>query len=131
MSTGSPRVYVPIGPRAVHTLDPVELGQASVLEEGAATYFQHWYVPERLPFQDDRRLQWSTSEDPRYRPAHDLVGSLLKREPLALRRLRQAGHTLSLAAPEALMALVPSLARPIAEELVQRFEEWSRIRGPI
>lgn len=113
----------------VHTLDPVPFGQASVLEGGAATYFQHWYIRERLPFDDERRSHWCKSEDPEYKPAQDLVASFLELDPSALRRLRDAGDTLSLDSAGTLIAFVPSLERPIADKLVQRFEDWRKTCG--
>jgi len=71
----------------VHALDFVDIGQASVLEEGVAVWFQaDWCVRNGLINAQDMRDKWVTSKC--YREAWVAVSPLLASYPDAIKQLR-------------------------------------------
>ena len=107
----------------VHTLDPTPNGSASVLEEGVATYFQHWYVVHSVATSPSEKEMWRypNEKDPAYKHAYELVAPIFQSSPLIFRSLRQSGFALSNITAQALKERV-HMSHQSATALTSKFQ---------
>lgn len=100
---------------AVHCLNPVLFGQATVLEEGLATYFAINYTNEHFPEKNTK------PSDHRYQTAESMVRKLLDGRPKIIRHLRSIEPSLSKITKDLLLEIHPELAPELAGQVTQSF----------
>lgn len=107
----------------VHLLAPTGGSDATVLEEGVATMFQHDVC-------EGRGIAVS-SELQTYREAEARVRQLLTHAPDAIRAIRQMEPSFARVEPRHILAVAPDIRENAAIELCMPFAEWStRYGGP-
>lgn len=110
----------------LHVLSPVELGAATVLEEGLATFFQYLYLETHLGGDTDWLSQFPLS-DRRYEAARNGVRRLIEagggmdKTFDMLREARSCAGGFSAIDEGQLKALLPNLPAELAQELVSPF----------
>jgi hypothetical protein len=107
----------------IHLLNPCEVADGSVLEEGLATRFQLEYGGRLIP-------GYSCSDDPRwpkYANACALVEELFQGVPDAITRLRSLGCGLSAVSEAQILALNPGVEERLAKLLARKFLRWSSV----
>jgi hypothetical protein len=100
---------------SIHLLSPTGGGNATVLEEGLATYFSRQYVHEQ--FDEDWRAAIAS-----YNEACALVEQLLKLDEQAIKHLREEEAVISRISGELLLKHYPALGEEVAEKLGQPFD---------
>ncbi len=109
---------------SVHLLTPVLPANASVLEEGLATYFSKEYMAAHIGG------VWLTG-DQKYDRAEVLARKLLLFNPDAVKALRELVSVISEATAQNILKICPSLSPQLAEQLVVTFQSWDgKIWGP-
>lgn len=103
--------------QTVHLLTPVSPADASVLEEGLATYFSKEYMALHL------RGVWLTG-DQKYDRAEVLARKLLLFNADAIKALRERISVISEATTQDILKICPSLSPQLAEQLVLPFQSW-------
>jgi hypothetical protein len=111
------RAVYQLAHEAVHLLDPVTFGNASVFEEGVATLYSLEYA---------RTIQPSyTPSDRKYDAAASLANQALTSYPNAIKYLRSQGAQFSNFVPEQLIQTCPQLPPAVARTLCSSFQTWS------
>ncbi len=103
--------------QSVHLLTPVLSANASVLEEGLATYFSKEYMAAHLG------SVWLTG-DQKYDHAEVLARKLLLFNADAIKALRERISVISEATAQDILKTCPSLSPPLAEQLALPFQSW-------
>ncbi len=112
---------------AIHMLSPVFYGQATVLEEGLATYFSHGYVYRVYGWNIER------SPDPKYDAAMRAASALMARNEFLIRELRTRQPVISKINARTLVeegGIEPRLARFLAadfETYGQKPLSWTEV----
>ena len=101
----------------VHLLDPVEAANASVLEEGLATYYQLMYFRRIVPN--------CSTVDAKYNAARELAAKLMAESPKAIKKLRAQGQTISTLTAQQLREECMGLTNEEATILARPFRDWS------
>lgn len=109
------RAYYQLGHEAVHILSPVELGKATVLEEGVAVWFSHIFMSKHSG------NTWDSSGDAKYDRAWALVQQLLAESKTALKDIRDKFGCFSPLTAESILEVVPTLDRQVAISLSETF----------
>jgi hypothetical protein len=102
----------------IHLLTPVLSANASVLEEGLATYFSKEYMAVHMGG------VWLTG-DQKYDRAEVLARKLLLLNADAIKALRELVPVISRATAQDLLKICPSLPPHLAEQLVVTFQSWN------
>jgi hypothetical protein len=103
--------------QSVHLLTPVLPANASVLEEGLATFFSKEYMAAHIGG------VWLTG-DQKYDRAEVLARKLLLFAADAVKALRERVSVISEATAQDLIKICPSLSHHLAEQLVVPFQSW-------
>jgi hypothetical protein len=103
--------------QSVHLLTPVLPADASVLEEGLATYFSKEYMAAYLGG------VWLTG-DQKYDRAEVLARKVLLFNAGAIKALRKLVSVISEATVQNILKVCPSLSPQLAEQLVVTFQSW-------
>jgi hypothetical protein len=103
--------------QSVHLLTPVLPAEASVLEEGLATYFSKEYMAAHIGG------VWLTG-DQKYDRAEVLARKLLLFNADAVKALREIVSVISEATVQNILKICPSLSPQLAEQLVVTFQSW-------
>jgi len=103
--------------QSVHLLTPVLPADASVLEEGLATYFSKEYMAAYLGG------VWLTG-DQKYDRAEVLARKVLLFNADAIKALRKLVSVISEATAQNILKVCPSLSPQLAEQLVVTFQSW-------
>jgi len=103
--------------QCVHLLTPVLPADASVLEEGLATYFSKEYMAAHIGG------VWLTGEQ-KYDRAEVLARKLLLFNADAIKALRKLVSVISEATAQNILKICPSLLPQLAEQLVVTFQSW-------
>ena len=101
----------------VHLLTPVLSANASVLEEGLATYFSKEYMAVHIGG------VWLTG-DQKYDHAEILARKLLLLKADAIITLRELVPVISRATAQDILKICPSLPPHLSEQLVVTFQSW-------
>jgi hypothetical protein len=101
----------------VHLLTPVLPANASVLEEGLATYFSKEYMASHVGG------VWFTG-DQKYGHAEVLARKLLLLNADAIKALRELVPVISRATAQDILKICPSLPLHFSEQLVVSFQSW-------
>lgn len=109
---------------SIHVLSPVNIGWASVLEEGLATCFSYRYVCER--FEGQGEDQYLDSGDPWLNHAHDLVARMLSTNPTGIKEMREEEFVISDFSAELILQHYPELSDEEAELLTKHFQPWRK-----
>ena len=104
-----------MGHEAVHVLSPVDLGKATVLEEGVAVWFSHIFMSKHSG------NTWDSSGDVKYDRAWALVEQLLTESKTALKDIRDKFGCFSPLTAENILEVVPTLDRQLAISLSETF----------
>ena len=99
----------------IHCLSPVELGEASVLEEGLATLFAIEYTRE------NGNGFWE-SDDQRYTEASELVKQLISIDSDIIIKLRKIQPTISLIGKDLIMQTNSNVPEELANNLTKYFK---------
>ena len=103
--------------QSVHLLTPVLPVNASVLEEGLATYFSKEYMAGQIGG------VWLTG-DQKYDRAEVLARKLLLLNADAIKGLRKMVTVISQARAKDILKICPTLSPQLAEQLVVTFQSW-------
>lgn len=103
--------------QSVHLLTPVLPAEASVLEEGLATYFSKEYMAAHLGG------VWLTG-DQKFDRAEVLARKLLLFNADAIKAIRERVSVISEATAQDILKICPSLSPPLADQLVVTFPSW-------
>jgi len=103
--------------QSVHLLTPVLPANASVLEEGLATYFSKEYMAAHIGG------VWLTG-DQKYDRAEVLARKLLLFNADGVKALRELVSVISEATAQHILKICPSLPPHLAEQLVVTFQSW-------
>lgn len=101
----------------IHLLTPVLSANASVLEEGLATYFSKEYMAVHMGG------VWLTG-DQKHDRAEILARKLLLLNADAIKALRELVPVISRATAQDILKICPSLPPHLAEQLVVTFQSW-------
>lgn len=108
------RAYYQLAHESIHLLSPTGGRNATVLEEGLATYFSSWYLDEFF------NQNWYSSMVS-YTEACADVKKLLELDKDAIQKLREEEPVISKISSQLLLKYYPALGEEIAERLVQPF----------
>ena len=117
----------------VHLLDPSKDGEATVLEEGLATYFQ--YKPEfhgedirdGVTRYIDKALESLDPSDRKYLKSRSLILECMPRALIdAVRALRLNNYRLSGIPPNLLAYQLPDVERKTIDRLCTKFDAWGQ-----
>ena len=109
----------------VHLLDPCHVGEANVLEEGLATWFQdeERFHPDFVrEFIREKRPQHPSN----YKEAKSLVVECMPNLANAVRDIRAKGNRLCDFEPGLLTSLLPNINRFVVERLCTPFQIYTQ-----
>lgn len=113
--TDAARACYELAHECVHLLSPTGANDATMLEEGLATWFAGWYMQEAFG-----QPTWQPAT-PGYRAAKTQAALLLARDPYAVRRLREEEPVLSKISGALILEHYPDLPDAAADSLAARF----------
>lgn len=109
------RAYYQLAHECVHLLSPTGGRNATVLEEGLATYFSEQYIHDYFG------VNWHSSMES-YETASVLAQRLLMLDPDAIKHLRREEPVISKISKELLLKHYPALGEEVAGKLAEPFE---------
>jgi secreted Zn-dependent insulinase-like peptidase len=108
----------------IHLLTPVLSANASVLEEGLATYFSKEYMAVHMGG------VWLTG-DQKYDRAEVLARKLLLLNADAIKALRELVPVISRATAQDILKICPNFPSHLSEQLVVSFQSWDGNIGSV